>query len=165
MASPKQHSPRVPTPGRRDRKAQDALWLAKLREDGVANHIPTPPEPPTELVKGIEEFNQTLFFECHETLENLWRVTPYPLRLFYQGLIKAAVGFLHITRHNRRGAVGLLSGALVALEPFPPQFMGVDNQELKRSVSVWLEAVSAGTTWDELLSSPFPKMVFHSSEE
>ena len=29
------------------------------------------------LQKGIDEFNQQLFFECHETLEEIWVRTLY----------------------------------------------------------------------------------------
>lgn len=36
----------------------------------VASQCQSPPPP--ALAKGIEEFNRRQFFECHETLEELW---------------------------------------------------------------------------------------------
>ena len=32
--------------------------------------------PPPGLLAGIEEFNRGEFFECHETLEELWMAEP-----------------------------------------------------------------------------------------
>ena len=49
---------------------------------------------PQELRQGVEEFNRAYFFEAHETLEDLWRGTSGPLRLFYQGLIHIDVDAL-----------------------------------------------------------------------
>ena len=45
------------------------------------------------LQKGIEEFNQQLFFECHETLEEIWLEEHGEDRRFYQGIIQIAAGY------------------------------------------------------------------------
>ena len=60
---------------------------------------PTPNHrsPPPELRQAIEQFNRGEFWECHETLEDVWRETLYPFRLFYHAVIKTAVGFHHLT--------------------------------------------------------------------
>ena len=42
------------------------------------------------FLKGIEEFNQGLFFECHETLEEIWLEEHGEDRAFYQGIIQIA---------------------------------------------------------------------------
>jgi len=57
-------------------------------------------------------FNDGRYFEAHEAWEDLWRVTPSPLRTFYQGLIQAAVGLYHLERGNRVGAGGQLSKSI-----------------------------------------------------
>ena len=44
------------------------------------------------LLKGIEEFNQGLYFQCHETLEEVWLEEQGEDRLFYQGIIQIAFG-------------------------------------------------------------------------
>lgn len=95
--------------------------------------------PPTELYQAIEEFNSAYFFRCHETLEALWLKEDYPLRLFYQGILKIAVGFLHLQRRNKRGAVAKLREGLDTLEPFGPQFMGVEVGNLRADAEHWLE--------------------------
>jgi hypothetical protein len=75
---------------------------------------------PPALRQGVEEFNRAYFFEAHETLEDLWRETSGPLRLFYQGLIQLAVALYHLSNGNRRGALNLLSKGLDKLTPFQP---------------------------------------------
>ena len=95
--------------------------------------------PPTELYQAIEEFNSTDFFRCHETLEALWLKEDYPLRLFYQGILKIAVGYLHLQRRNKRGAVAKLREGLETLEPFGPRFMGVEVGKLRSEARTWLE--------------------------
>jgi predicted metal-dependent hydrolase len=92
----------------------------------------TPNEPSTALpliaclAKGIDEFNRGLFFECHETLEELWLAEEGPLSDFYQAIIQVAAGFHHLLRGNRRGAVTLLARGAQGLRPFTPRRLGVD---------------------------------------
>ncbi len=84
--------PRWPSGG--NRRKLDELWLEKLERHGLSSLLPeTPAEGPPQLYKAIDEFNGRLFWECHETLEDVWRNTPYPLRFFYHAIIKVAVGF------------------------------------------------------------------------
>ena len=73
----------------------------------------------------IEQFNRGEFWECHETLEDVWRETAYPFRLFYHAVIKTAVGFHHLSRHNRHGARVKLRDGVELLELFQPVWMGV----------------------------------------
>ena len=60
------------------------------------------------LAQGIEEFNTHRFFECHETLEDIWRAERRPLRQFYKGVIQVAAGFHHLRRNNFKGTVNKL---------------------------------------------------------
>src|SRR5438105_15663334 len=55
-------------------------------------------------LKGIAYFNACEFFEAHETWEELWKNYSGPLRLFYKGLIQAAVSLHHFGNGNIRGA-------------------------------------------------------------
>ena len=58
--------------------------------------------------KGVDEFNRGLYFECHDTLEELWSGIRGPGRDFFQGLIQVAVGFQHLANRNLEGARALL---------------------------------------------------------
>ena len=84
------------------------------------------------FLKGLEEFNTGLFFECHETLEEIWRAEKGHRRDFYKGIIQVAAGLHHLTRRrNFRGTIHLLERGLARLETYPPRFLGVDVEGLR----------------------------------
>jgi len=81
--------------------------------------------------RGIDEFNRELFFEAHETLEQVWRSEwRQNRRPFYQGLIQLSVGFYHWRNGNRRGAVNLLRRGSTNLAAYAPKFHGIDVSAL-----------------------------------
>jgi predicted metal-dependent hydrolase len=82
------------------------------------------------LQDGIDRFNAGQYFEAHEAWEDLWRLTRGPLRLFYQGLVQAAVGLHHLRKENVNGAAAQLQKSLSKLEEYPEKFCQIDNQGL-----------------------------------
>jgi predicted metal-dependent hydrolase len=66
--------------------------------------------PPGQLLQGIREFNTREWFECHETVEDLWIGAEGETRDFYQGIIQIAVALHHWRNGNFGGAVSLLKG-------------------------------------------------------
>jgi hypothetical protein len=66
--------------------------------------------PPGQLLQGIREFNGREWFECHETVEDLWIGSEGETRDFYQGIIQIAVALHHWRNGNFGGAVSLLKG-------------------------------------------------------
>jgi uncharacterized protein len=96
---------------------------------------------PQELRQGVEEFNRGYYFEAHETLEDLWRGTSGPLRLFYQGLIQLAVALYHLSNGNRRGALNLLGKGLDKLTAYQPTCQNIDVEALCGDARVWLDRV------------------------
>ena len=82
------------------------------------------------LREGINFFNGARYFEAHEAWEDLWRPTRGPLRLFYQGLVQAAVGMHHLSRGNMNGARAQLGKSLSKLEQYPDRFCQIDNAQL-----------------------------------
>lgn len=64
--------------------------------------------PSPELLKAVEEFNSGEWFECHETLEDLWVGSQGELRDFYQGMLMIAVALHHWRDGNYKGSVLLL---------------------------------------------------------
>ncbi|HXK33535.1 MAG TPA: DUF309 domain-containing protein [Dehalococcoidia bacterium] len=83
-----------------------------------------------ELDKAIEEFNDGYWFESHETLEDLWMVTPLPERTFMQGIIQAAAAFVHLARREYPGTLKLLDLSIEKLRVFVPEQFGVDVARL-----------------------------------
>jgi uncharacterized protein len=78
------------------------------------------------LQKGIDEFNQQLFFECHETLEEIWLEEHGEDRKFYQGIIQIAAGYFKLQQGVPAGAIKLWRMGLEKIEPYGPIYLGVE---------------------------------------
>lgn len=97
------------------------------------------------FAKGLAQFNDRLFFECHDTLEEIWSGARGAPRDFFQGLIQVAVGFYHLGNGNRAGALTLLRRSLDRLARFPAHYAGVELEPLRAAVGEWLRALETGT--------------------
>jgi len=86
---------------------------------------------PGGLRAGIDQFNRGEYWECHETLEEIWRPEPEPVRYLYQGILLAGVGLYHLRRGNRRGALSKLRAGHAFLAAYAPSCMGVDVARLR----------------------------------
>ena len=112
------------------------------RPDSAA--VPEPAlsaEERAAFARGLAEFNDRLFFECHDTLEEIWSGTRGVPRDFFQGLIQVAVGFYHLGNGNRGGARSTLRRSLERLRRFPERYAGVELGPLRAAVSEWLRAL------------------------
>jgi predicted metal-dependent hydrolase len=104
------------------------------------------PEQLLEFQKGVKEFNCGMFFECHETLEDVWHGIRGPGRDFYQGLIQVAVGFYHLGNGNRTGGQSQLEKGLQRLGRYGGSFMGIELEQFRIQVAEWL--AKARTGWE-----------------
>jgi len=93
------------------------------------------------LAKAVREFNSWRFYDCHETLEDVWRAEDGPLADFFQGIIKVAAGCHHLLRGEHKGAVNLLADATKLLEQYQPACLGVDVQRLIDEASACYERI------------------------
>lgn len=66
--------------------------------------------PNGQMLLAIRQFNGGEWFECHETLEELWIGSEGELRSFYQGMLQVSVALHHWRNGNFGGALSLLSG-------------------------------------------------------
>ncbi|MCS6802347.1 MAG: DUF309 domain-containing protein [Chloroflexota bacterium] len=116
------------------------------------------PGPPA-LARAIRQFNSGDYFACHETLEELWREERGAVRRVYQGLLHIAVGFYHLRRGNRHGALTKLRSGLDYLAPFPARCHEIDLEKLRAETAAWLRAIEAASP-DQLsaLSLPAPQL-------
>lgn len=89
---------------------------------------------PQALARAVRQFNSWRFWDCHETLEEVWQDEDTAAADLYQGIIKAAAGFHHLLRRNYRGATHLLAGALALLRPFPDRCLGLDVAALRQGI-------------------------------
>ena len=143
-----------------NRRDLEAAWLDSLeRLELSTSLIDAPTEiPPAALRDGVDQFNRRQYWECHETLEDVWRETPYPLRFFYHALIKVAVGFHHLSGHNLHGARGKMADGMRLLKLFQPVFLGMRTEKLLQDSSVWLSrlTVESDVDWAKLDLLPRP---------
>jgi uncharacterized protein len=93
--------------------------------------------------RGIDLFNEGQFFECHEAWEEIWKRSDGDAKLFYQGLIQAAVAILHAQRGNLEGARSLYEKASVKLDAIPPEHMGLAIADLRLELSKFIETATS----------------------
>ena len=89
--------------------------------------------------KGIDEFNEQLFFECHETLEEIWLEDHSEDRKFFQGLIQVAAGYFKLQQGVPAGALKLWRMGIEKLEPYRPVCLSIDLDSLISAVKSDLE--------------------------
>ena len=95
------------------------------------------------LQKGIDELNQGLFFECHETLEEIWQEDHGEDRLFYQGIIQIAAGYFKWQQGVPAGALKLWRTGLEKIAPYGPIHLGVAVGPFAETVKANLQKLEA----------------------
>jgi hypothetical protein len=109
-----------------------------------------PPEPSLDdeekaaLAKGVAEFNAGLFFECHDTLEEMWAGVRGPSRDFFQGLIQVSVAFYHLGNGNAAGAESMFTRALKRLAKYPGRYCGFDLAAHRGEIERWRRNAAEG---------------------
>ena len=102
------------------------------------------PEERAQLAKGVAEFNDGCYFECHDTLEELWSGIRGPSRDFFQGLIQVAVGLYHLGNDNREGARSMFERAGKRLGKYPPRYAGFDVEAQRALLRIWHAGLMTG---------------------
>lgn len=117
------------------------------------------PEERRAFEKGVREFNTGYFFECHDTLEEMWTGFRGPSRDFFQGLIQVSVAFYHLSNRNLAGAESMLRRALKRFEKYPDRYFGFDLGRHRQELRGWLGRVQGGEV-GELALEAVPKWRF-----
>ena len=79
-----------------------------------------------ELKQGIQEFNSSMYFECHD-------------RLFSQGVIQVFICFFHLLNGSVKGTRSTLGKGIPKLASYPAAYQGVKSGEFLRGVKRLLE--------------------------
>jgi len=100
---------------------------------------------PRAVASGVRQFNHRRYLAAQETWEAAWRDAAGADRGFLEGLVQLAAGLhLRTRRGATRGAVHLLSQALVTLDDYRPATHGVDVDGALTDVGAyvdWLKAI------------------------
>ena len=74
---------------------------------------------------GVRLFNAREFFECHGVFEDFWSELAGPEKMFFHGLIHAAVCLFHFEGGNLGGARKMYGSCVACLQSFAPEFCGI----------------------------------------
>jgi predicted metal-dependent hydrolase len=100
----------------------------------------------------FECFNQELYFEAHDVLEELWlkdkSSSDYS---FYKGLIQLAGAFVHLQKNRLRPASALFRLTRDNLRKYPDEHADLDVKGVLDLVERWLTLLEKG----ELKVNPF----------
>jgi len=131
--------------------------------------VSTVPEPrlsqdeAASFKRGVEEFNRGYFFECHDTLEDMWTGVRGPSRDFFQGLIQVSVAFYHLSNGNPAGAQSMLRRALKRFDRYPERYFGFDLAAHREELTRWLDRITSGEVVSaEAAEAPKWRFVFGS---
>jgi uncharacterized protein len=97
--------------------------------------------PSGELLKAFGEFNRGDWFDCHETLEELWTGSVGEIRDFFQGTLQIAVALHHWRNGNFKGAILLLEGGAGYLRRVGRVCQRIDVAHLVASTDKFREAL------------------------
>ncbi len=91
--------------------------------------------------EGLRLFNEGRYFEAHEELEAAWRDERGRVRELYQGILEAAVTYLHIRRGNFAGAVKVHGRSMRWLRRWPEHCRGADVGQLRKDLDAAIDEV------------------------
>jgi hypothetical protein len=99
--------------------------------------------PSGALLQAFGEFNRGDWFECHETLEDLWVGSEGEMRDFYQGLLQIAVALHHWQGGNFKGSILLLTSGADKLRHVRPVCQRIETATLVSAADRFREELTA----------------------
>jgi predicted metal-dependent hydrolase len=90
-------------------------------------------------------FNQQLYYEAHDVLEELWLADKHgPLGNFYKGLIQFAGAFVHLQKNRLAPAGRLFALATKNLSAYPSPHEGLDVARVLHLAGEHVKALEQG---------------------
>lgn len=132
-----------------------AELLADLPDD------PGPHGLPRHYAGFFHCFNQELYFEAHDVLEELWLAGGKTGEnyAFYKGLIQWAGAFVHLQKGRLRPAVALFDLAATNLQRYPTVHQRLDLQKSLDDIRSWRHDIEAsGFLSNPLALRPPPRI-------
>jgi len=108
----------------------------------------------------FECFNQQLYYEAHEVLEQIWLPQRGgPDGAFYKGLIQFAGAFVHLEKARLGPAKALLGLAEENLRNYPSVHHFLDLNAIISEIHLWRGKIESATTAEEVLSANTPPKI------
>jgi len=92
--------------------------------------------------KGREYFNDERFWECHETLEGVWKKSHNEEKDLVQGIILVAAAFVHYQKNEDEICLSILRRAIEKIGNASGKYHKIDVDVLRNKV---LEIIHSGT--------------------
>lgn len=101
---------------------------------------------PAHYLGYFECFNQQMFYEAHDVLEELWLAegkggANYG---FYKGLIQFAGAFVHLQKNRLRPAAALFRLSQSYLHQYPERHQGLNVKNLIAHADTWMLDLERG---------------------
>ena len=106
-------------------------------------------------------FNAKLYFEAHDTFEEIWMDERGEDVRFYQGLVQLATGFYHLKMDNLKGAESQLNKGFAKLEKYKPRYRSLELTELLNQVAACIDSIQNNQSDDSFCTqseAKIPKM-------
>lgn len=105
-------------------------------------------------------FNQELFYEAHDVLEEMWLPTRGATDGdFYKGLIQLAGAFVHLQKNRLRPSAALFKLAQSNLQKYPARHWQLDVSALLVLIEDWLGRLKQNDfTVNPLIPETAPKL-------
>ncbi len=105
-------------------------------------------------------FNQALFYEAHDVLEELWLADRHGANgAFYKGLIQLAGAFVHLQKNRLRPAAALFKLARANLMAYPAHHEHLDLGSVLALIADWLGRLEqCEFSVNPLMASPAPRL-------
>jgi predicted metal-dependent hydrolase len=115
----------------------------------------------------FECFNQQLFFEAHEALEQLWLPERQgPEGAYYKGLIQLAGAFVHLQKYRVKPAAALLRLAHDNLQKYAPFHLSLDVHRVSALIEDWRKKIESPEFRPEsFCGAVAPRLELRASEE
>ena len=124
-----------------------------------------PPDLQAEFRLGIEQYNRREFFDCHESLESVWKQYLETDRELIQGIIQVAVAYYHLERDNFEGCRKLLVRGLGRLRKYRPSHLGLNIEKVVAKVEDDYRLLeSEGCPEKERFNVPKLQFISHQSD-
>ena len=101
----------------------------------------------------LKYYRAGIYFEAHESWEEMWSNYYLIDRRFIQGLIQLSVSFVHLENGNIKGAKSLLNKSIEKFEEFNGTQRGINLNNLLKQINqvndVYANLISVDTfDWD-----------------
>ena len=96
---------------------------------------PTVPDKAKTIIEAKHLFKDERYWECHEILENLWRVSKGDEKTLVQGIILVCAAFVHFQKNEADVALAMLQRYQSKLKWHERLYEGIDLEKLRVGVT------------------------------